>query len=93
MEKTAVEFLEEKFNRLNGQLIDLDFQQAKQKENQQKIAYKISTPLGHVAHCIEKYGIQDAIEEYKCKLANNKESKFWNDCLKIAEFYKTINQQ
>jgi len=35
MEKTAVGFLEEKFNRLNGQLIDLDFQQAKEMEKQQ----------------------------------------------------------
>jgi hypothetical protein len=35
MKETAVEFLEEKFNRLNGQLIDLDFQQAKEMEKQQ----------------------------------------------------------
>jgi DNA polymerase I-like protein with 3'-5' exonuclease and polymerase domains len=63
------------------------FQQAKQMEKQQKIAYKISTPLGHVAHCIEKYGIEIAISEYKCKLVNNKESNFWNDCLKIAKLY------
>lgn len=62
-------------------------------QEQQEIAYKISTPLGHVAHCIEKYGIEIAIAEYKCKLVNNKESKFWNDCLRIAEIYKTIKQQ
>jgi hypothetical protein len=69
-------------------------EKAREKEKQQKIAYKISTPLGHVAHCIEKYGIENAIEDYKCKLVNNKESKFWNDCLKIAEYYKeTFKQQ
>jgi hypothetical protein len=97
---TAVEFL---WNRLYEIRIDLitksisndeasnqrkqAFKQAKEMENQQKIAYKISTPLGHVAHCIEKYGIEIAISEYKCKLVNNKESKFWNDCIKIAEYY------
>lgn len=39
MEQTAVEFLEEKFNRLNGQLIDLDFQQAKEMEEKQSQDY------------------------------------------------------
>jgi DNA polymerase I-like protein with 3'-5' exonuclease and polymerase domains len=69
-------------------------EQAKEMEKQQKIAYKISTPLGHVAHCIEKYGIEIAISEYKCKLVNNKESKFWNDCIKIAKFYnETFNKE
>jgi hypothetical protein len=88
MEKTAVEWLEEQTRKPEWHSLKRQdiFEQAKEIEKQQKIAYKISTPLGHVAHCIEKYGIQDAIEEYRCKLANNKESKFWNDCLRIAEF-------
>jgi hypothetical protein len=97
MKQTAVEWLEQKIDGTinvlpqgNRSLVRKLLRQAKEMEKQQKIAYKISTPLGHVAYCIEKYGIKMAIEEYKCKLVNNKESKFWNDCLKIAKFYKTI---
>ena len=93
MEKTAVEYAIQEIEKLAGIKIARDEDcviKAKQMEEQQKIAYKISTPLGHVAHCIEQYGIKDAIEEYRCKSVNNKESKFWNDCLRIAEFYKTI---
>jgi hypothetical protein len=88
MEQTAVEWLEAHLIEYGFDLSlhKFEIKQAKEMEKQQKIAYKISTPLGHVAHCIEKYGIEIAIAEYKCKLVNNKESKFWNDCLKIAEF-------
>jgi hypothetical protein len=86
-QESAVGWLVKEANLLenNGWILPL-FEQAKEMEKQQKIAYKISTPLGHVAHCIEQYGIENAIEEYRCKSVNNKESKFWNDCLKIAEF-------
>jgi hypothetical protein len=86
MEQTAVEWLVSQLNKKGfAQVVtDEEIKQAKEMEKQQKIAYKISTPLGHVTHCIEQYGIEMAIEEYKCKLVNNKESKFWNDCLKIA---------
>jgi hypothetical protein len=35
-EQTSVEWLEEKFNRLNGQLIDLDFERAKEMEKKQR---------------------------------------------------------
>jgi hypothetical protein len=85
---TAVEWLKEKLRIEFGFAFSNNIlEQAKEMEEQQKIAYKISTPLGHVAHCIEKYGIEIAISEYKCKLVNNKESKFWNDCIKIAELY------
>jgi hypothetical protein len=48
-----------KFTNKENQLIE----QAKEKELQQKIEYKISTPLGHVSHMIEKYGIDEAIEQ------------------------------
>ena len=91
---TSVEFAEELIKVILYYLDDDElqriqevFDEAKEMEKQQKIAYKISTPLGHVAHCIEKYGIEIAISEYKCKLVNNKESNFWNDCMKIAELY------
>jgi chemotaxis receptor (MCP) glutamine deamidase CheD len=90
MKQTAVEWLINELNKVGFNLENLDlnvFEQAKEMEKQQKIAYKISTPLGHVSHCIEKYGIEIAISEYKCKLVNNKESEFWNDCLKIAKLY------
>jgi methyl coenzyme M reductase subunit C-like uncharacterized protein (methanogenesis marker protein 7) len=103
MKQTAVEWLISEWLKLDsdyyiGNIGRFEYREkrnqkhneAKEMEKQQKIAYKISTPLGHVAHCIEKYGIKDAIEEYRCKSVNNKESKFWNDCLRIAKFYKTI---
>jgi predicted GNAT family acetyltransferase len=92
MKQTAVEWLVSQLNKQGfAQVVtDEEIEQAKEMEKQQKIAYKISTPLGHVAHCIEQYGIENAIEEYRCKSVNNKESKFWNDCLRIAKFYKTI---
>jgi hypothetical protein len=97
--KTAVEWLIDRINKdyeENGRLryayISNVFIQAKQMEKEQIIDYKISTPLGHVAHCIEKYGIEIAIEEYKCKLANNKDS-FWEECLAIAKFYKQFNNK
>lgn len=32
--------------------------------------------------------IDDVIEEYKCKVANNKDSEFWKSCLKIANQFK-----
>jgi hypothetical protein len=86
---TAVEWLEQKAKEF---AIDLDllryFQQAKEIEKQQKIAYKIATPLGHVSNMIEQIPIESVIEEYKCKVINAKESVFWNDCLIIAKFYK-----
>jgi hypothetical protein len=90
-QETAVEWLESnlptafKDLTINKQLIV----QAKEMEKQQKIAYKIATPLGHVSYMIEKIEIELAIEDYKCKVINAKESVFWNDCLKIAEFYKS----
>jgi hypothetical protein len=84
---TAVEWLSEQLKIDKNPITYSILEQAKEMEKQQKIAYKISTPLGHVAHCIEKYGIEIAISEYKCKLVNNKESNFWNDCLKIAKLY------
>ena len=37
MTQTAVEWLLEKFNKTNGQLIDLDFEQAKEMEKQEII--------------------------------------------------------
>jgi hypothetical protein len=78
-----------KFTNKENQLIE----QAKEKELQQKIEYKISTPLGHVSHMIEKYGIDEAIEQYKVIIANNKEDDFWKECLKISKFYnKTFNK-
>jgi hypothetical protein len=104
MKQTAVEWLEKAYsdacynNMIHKIAISKEFipniiAKAKEMEKQQKIAYKISTPLGHVAHCIEKYGIEIAISEYKCKLVNNKESNFWNDCLKIAKLYnETYNK-
>ncbi len=32
---TAIEWLEERFNKVSGQLLDLDFQEAKEMEKQQ----------------------------------------------------------
>ena len=50
MGETAVEFLEEKFNRLNGQLIDLDFQQAKQMEINSRLKNRLF--IGKVSEII-----------------------------------------
>ena len=70
-----------------------EIKQAKEKEyQQQKIAYKISTPLGHVDHSIDTYGIDITITEYKVKVLNNKHS-FWEECLAIAKFCKQFKNK
>jgi hypothetical protein len=90
--QTAVEWLVERYFIQNGVLYGDEIIKAKEMEIQQNIAYNANNPLRQVANMIKELGIHGAIEEYKCKVATNKESEHWKACLKIAKFYKKINQ-
>ena len=85
--ETAIEWLVQKY--IENSILNIDdFQQANEMFEQQKKAYKMETPLGHVDHSIDTYGIDITITEYKVKALNNKDSSFWKECLAIAKFYK-----
>jgi hypothetical protein len=90
--QTAVSWLREEYYNLEGKLTRLSFETALEMEIQQNIAYNTNNPLRQVANMIKELGIDGAIEEYKCKVATNEESEHWKACLKIAKFYKKINQ-
>jgi hypothetical protein len=93
-QETAVDWLVSQLNKqgFSQVVTDEEIKQAKEIERQQKIAYKISTTLGHVDHLIDSYGVDFAIEEYEVKVLNNKDS-FWEECLAIAKFYKQFNNK
>jgi len=87
--QTAVSWFRDKlFQDFGFAFSDNIANEALEMEIQQNIAYNANNPLRQVANMIEELGIDDAIEEYKCKVATNKESEHWKACLKIAKFYK-----
>jgi len=60
-------------------------------ELQKQTTFELTIPYENVLFMIKKYGIEDTIEEYKCKVANNNESIFWKECLKISKKIKNDN--